>query len=485
MKTKQVLGVYDHEIDTFARVDPTVEHKMGINSTVWHETAHMHLTQRTDYALLVNLLFKVGKYNKKYVKSAYILQEEMIETQECVAVFLELVYHYINTGKESCLTQIHILKTENPTYYRYFQPLEFLIDGYDHIDPTQKGRVAFLLGCVALSTDINLIPKPLFSKPSMLKQFFKSHKQVLKINPDKRFKELVKVTKEILNDLEDPISFIDEVITTSNIIVSDKDIIYIPDFIRAVIQKDNNDKMRGILDNLITLTTSDEDLTQRVHPTTLKVFDSSNVDETVVVEKMSTEIGAITLSYISSYEEIPFVFMDINKRTNFGTVFKKENLFREISNYTHPLVVRASEYIENKSYFIKLNRPIYIYFDKPYVLTKGMINNLLNEDAVCRIIDYDSFNLVVIKISLIEDVFVLQPIMSFQLVHVLKDIKFGVLKAKLNENKDSNYDDIILKNEKDIIPFDIIVNSIMQVGGKGDIEALQSEYTNVIAQMNK
>ncbi|MFD5259435.1 hypothetical protein ACFWJC_00945 [Bacillus wiedmannii] len=496
MKLKQALGVYDHELNNYAKIDPTVKHDMGVMSTVWHETTHMHLTQRTDYALLVNLLLKLARYHNKFRKPAYFLQEQMLETQECVAVFIEMIYHLINNGKEYCLSEVEKLKRGNPKYYNYFQPLQFLIEDYDYIEPIQKGRLAFFLGCLALSVDVKEFNKNLLKNKNFLKRRFEAtSNSVLKVHPDRRFKKLIKVTEEILKDKDNEgfnlDCILEEILEESKIPVMEEDITYVLKHMRTILPDENHEKMLEILDGVISLPYSgDETMTLRVHPAPLKAFESKRVENKELLERIEKGIGVLTLIFSPDIDECPLLFMDLTKKTNFGSIIKKQELLETLSNCSQPLVLRISDYKKLKNdednYLMNnLKRCIYIYLDSPYIVSRDKINDLLIDGSVCKVLDYETFQLLVIKIDPNENVFVLQPLMNYQLEYVLNEIKIGKLKVKLNDNAENTnivYDDIIFKSDEDIIPFDTIVNAMMQVGGKVDMDEIQETYIQAISK---
>lgn len=492
MKKNTVLGVYDHEIDTYAKVDPSVEHSWGINSTSFHETVHIHLTQRTDYALFTNLLFRIGRFNNKLKKTANFLQKQMINTQECIAVFMEVIYHYVLHGKDSSMVVVQKLKVENPSYYNYFEPLLFLIEEYDDVDPKEKGKLGFALGCLALSVDVKLIMKNLLFSASSLKSFYAPYKDSTKrFFPDLRFIRLVEATREILEETKGlSLPSLDDILEKAGIRITEEDISYVPNYLKEIISgQEHSDKMLEILNSLKTMEVNDEDMSLRVHPTSLKVFKNKTVEKEELINHIADGSGIFTMAKpVPSPKDLyPVIYMDLLTRTNYGSLFKREEISHVLGQESNPLVLRLSDFnklsSEQSDYFLKsLERPTYIYLDAPYVIFKDKINELLTEEAICRFIDYDSFYLLVIKMDPNKDIFILQPLMTYQYDYVIKDLKLGILKARLNDKPNSDFDEILFKSESDLLVYDIIVNSMMQVGGNGDLEELQERYMNMISR---
>lgn len=484
------LGVYDHEFNSFATVDPSVNHKLGEDSTILHELVHMRLTQSTSYGFLIHILFKLGKHEPRLAKTADVLQLHMLHVQEGLAVFYEMILLYEKDGKEACLSYLVDMKETDLRYYNYFKPLEFLILEHDNISIFEKLELAQSLAVFALSGELKRI-RPFVYKHRLLVNEAKkdTSKFALELIPDVRFKYLIKTLEDLLHQkrtVSGQVILEESRITTFQYTVSN-----VTDFIEKIIgEHELKNRMMKELNNLKAI--DPEELYLWVHPTSLKSYKNTGVDLEQVLPILRKGDGAIVLGTLVSappFEQLYLpIFMDYNTKTNYGFLANKTIFIDLLRKTPLPLTVTPSAYKTlilqeaNDPILSIIKRPLYVYVDVPYVKSSEQINFFLSDKSACIIMPFEKkdMSLLVIKPNINEDVFILQLFFNYQENYIIDHIESGGLKAKLLfENEDNINHDFLNSEHHDYIKdYDQIIKSIIQEGGTNDRDT--DTYRNMI-----
>lgn len=477
------LGVYDHEFNSFATIDPSVNHKLGEDSTILHELVHMQLTNSTSYGLLVHILFKLGKYEPRLAKTADVLQSHMLHVQEGLAVFLEMIYQYEKSGKDACISYLKDMKETEQKYYAYLKPLEFLILEHDYISINEKLEIAMALAIFALSGDLKKI-EPYVYKHRLLENAIKNDTSPfsLKLIPDARFQCLIQTVKKLLHEKMDVNEQV--ILERSGIILFQYTVLDVTELIASVIGE--HEQKNRMLEELNKLKEIDpQELYLWVHPTSLKSYKMTTVDIEQSSPLLEEGEGTILLAKLLSdppYERIfSSIFMDLKTKTNYAFIANNELFIDVLRKTPLPLTIAPTAYKAlilqeiNDPFLTDVKRPLYVYFDIPYVNSSEHINFFLSDSSTCVILTYlpiENTSILVIKPNIDEEVFILQLIFANQKNYIIDHINSGGLKAKLLFKYEDNIEHDFIQSEHHAYfnDYDQIIKSYMQVGGSYEQE---------------
>lgn len=493
MKKKNQQGIYDLEWNNFAQVDPTIRHPLGQMSTILHETVHFHVTSRSPYGVLVNILFKLGKQDKRIRDTAQFLLIKMKTTQECIAIFYELIMYYEGNGKEACFHHLRDMQLNNREYYDYLQPLFFLLHQHDDLSFSDKLGIANVITQLALSGDIGKVANVF--KPRLLENHFKNEYGIgsKALIPDVRFKLLSLAAQSILKNNE---AFTEEVLLNkAGLEHKLSELEDVVDFLYSIVEKHPEEKkMLEILEGMQEINIDETYLWN--HLKSFSTYKGSVVTSLQELEDvLNRGNGSIVLPKLVTPSIYPLMFMDNVTKTNYAALIGKETLIELFKQVKLPLTVREStfkEIVHNPNYFKvieELNRPLYLYIDAPYVKSRPVLNQYLSDDSVCFMIavpHIENVGLLVIKPKKNDDIFILQLFFYHHYSYIVKTIEEGALKASLLKISDHEVLNVFFEKGGNNYFEDYItvINSEFQADGEGDYEKINKEYENFIRNNN-
>lgn len=493
MKNKFQQGIYDLEWNNYAQVDPTVKHPLGQLSTILHETVHFQVTHRSPYGLLVTMLYKLGKKDKRLTDTAHYLLSKMKITQECIAVFYEMIWYYEKNGKEACFHHLRDMQLNNREYFDYLQPLFFLIHQHDDLSFSEKLEIANMLTQLALSGNIGKVSNAL--KPRLLENHFKNEYGIgsKALIPDVRFKLLSSAAQSILqNNEEFTVEALFNKAGLEHKLSKHEDVL---ELLHTTIENQpQKEDLLEILEGMQEINLSETYLW--IHPNSFTSYKiSAEIPPQKLVEVLICGSGAVVLPMLISPSTYTFMFMDnVTKTIYVGTV-KKDTLIELFKRVNLPLTVHESSFKEitkNPNYFKvieELNRPLYVYIDAPYVKARPILNQYLSDDSVCIMIavpHVENVGLLVIKPKKNEEIFILQLFFYHHYNYIQKTIEQGELRASLLNISDHSIQDLFFQNGDNhyLDDYFTVIDSELQIDGEGDFEKMAKEHANFVRNNN-
>lgn len=510
-----ILGEYDFRNNTMVNISNHNED--DINLTILHETIHLMITQQTRWGLFCYCVRRIQVYDNSYKHIMDYLCEQSRKVQEGAAVFAECIYLIQNFGYFKCSEYIKELQKNNKEYYNYVRPLMFFLELLNSTD-NYKTKVSandlnsFILGVakVAMNPQLLEIPVEVLKSKKLFRKVISNNEMACKFLPNKRFKILLKTSCDII--LEQGNFNIDEIIEQISICHESerdnfKEVFYTNDttvkryeeflsntkeyFKKLYGSSGNREPIEIFLNSIKAKEIDIKDLPQYSIPFSFSKFESVKTEHNEVLTLAKNKKGVLfylgnigdmkdfdsDLAYIpekvmTSVKELLkeksyiSIYYDYESKKAHNSNSSKRDIENLICTSELTIVVNYKVFDKNKDDIKGLDtkqKPIFVYCDRSYPKSINLINELLTEKAKCRIIQYNSMYLLIIKISS-KSQFIL-PVLPISYEQVLNDIKHGVINIELADNPDGEtmIDEYILTSYYSIEQYDLIINSLFQV----------------------
>jgi hypothetical protein len=472
-----LLGVYDNS--NFAKVNIATKHSLGQSYTGAHELMHFHLTHRTLFGVLEYFLDKMSKVHKPIKEIRNTVFFSMQKTHESVSTFFEVCAVIHDKGYENLIPTLKDIRRNRSSYYKYIEPILFLLKDYKNIPIEEKAQYIQWLGLLALSVNITNIPKEVFCSPSKLKSYLEGEQNARKYRPDTRYKIMVKKLKsyleehKVLPEFQDLLDLSeldaespdDE--NTHTLIEYLKSLPIIP-----------NEKIEGInrVFTSLQILENTKEIDHRIHPTMLQELKAEKITFTELKDLYLHEVGALAFSIVVVNDKITteynygIVFFHLLNKTAYITIasnLESQDIIN-ISAMT-PLLLFTPFYNESSTSGIlgiisTESRRVYIYNDVPFASNANKLKSLIGEDPKARFINFEIMWVIVIRLDINKNHFVLQPIANENIKNTILAAKNNKLPFSLADLADgSEFDPWVFRDNTDIEDLNIIVNSLFQL----------------------
>lgn len=194
----------EYGYSNYTLLNPLVDEDR-FHSVAYHEYTHFVLTCRSGVGLLIYCLEKIvipldSKNDMQLYKSiTEFLNVNTNKVQEGLAVFVECIMILVSEGKQASQRFLDDLRIENETYYKYVEPLIFIIrilqDENDRNTILHISNLVFLLGIECMNSKMYELDPGNFSTNKCIKKIVSSEGFGKTYLPDKRFISYIKHCK--------------------------------------------------------------------------------------------------------------------------------------------------------------------------------------------------------------------------------------------------------------------------------------------------
>ena len=194
----------EYGYSNYTLLNPLVDEDR-FHSVAYHEYTHFVLTCRSGVGLLIYCLEKIvipldSKNDMQLYKSiTEFLNVNTNKVQEGLAVFVECIMILVSEGKQASQRFLDDLRIENETYYKYVEPLIFIIrilqDENDRNTILHISNLVFLLGIECMNSKMYELDPGNFSTNKCIKKIVSSEGFGKTYLPDKRFIYYIKHCK--------------------------------------------------------------------------------------------------------------------------------------------------------------------------------------------------------------------------------------------------------------------------------------------------
>lgn len=205
-----IYGEYAY--DNFTRLNPLAG-DTDLRSTAIHEYTHSMLSRQSVWGELLYCLKKLDFFMEAdppeedkiiYETLCGFLNERTDKTQECTAVFIEMVDNLLNHGRKEVCSAVHRLETENVRYYHYLKPALGILGKISNLQDRNEilglaGRV-FMLARNCMNTPIYKMPAESFRRRKTIQKLVSRPEFSGAYIPDIIFVRTLKECDKLLKD---------------------------------------------------------------------------------------------------------------------------------------------------------------------------------------------------------------------------------------------------------------------------------------------
>lgn len=176
-----------------------------LHSVAYHEYTHFVLTCRSGVGMMIYCLEKIlipfdSKNDKQLYKSlTEFLNTNTNKVQEGLAVFVQCIMILVSEGEQASQKFLDDLRIENETYYKYVEPLIFIIkilqDENNRDTILHIANLVFLLGIECMNSKIYELEPCNFRTNKCIKKMISSKGFGKTYLPDRRFTSYIKHCK--------------------------------------------------------------------------------------------------------------------------------------------------------------------------------------------------------------------------------------------------------------------------------------------------
>ena len=204
-----VSGQYEYKNHILLNPLMTTE---DMKSTSYHEYTHMMLTYSSSIGQLLycfEKLFIPPNFDQdvnRFKAITSFFNKHTTKVQEGLAVFVECVMLILNGEGDACDNFINGLRLNNRTYFKYLEPLIFIVDNLKFCNDREEilkiSSLVFNLGIESMNRPIyQLEPKEFYTSKTIQKMLSKPDFGYEYL-PDKRFIRDLKDCKKTTDTLE-------------------------------------------------------------------------------------------------------------------------------------------------------------------------------------------------------------------------------------------------------------------------------------------
>ncbi|WP_297429971.1 hypothetical protein [Clostridium sp.] len=326
-----------------------------------HETAHRNLSENTPYGMIVFLINEILRDDdlqkakrQKLKKISNILEKNMLQVQESFAVFTELTY--LKKCRNNEYKPRLVEYRRNQHYYDRcrFKDIEVFMK-YEYKGVNQMMRD---LAYGAMSIDLDEID----ILNNKLDKIMESSNNILKINPNVRFRKLIKYIKDHKIELNEyNSSLIEKIFSSSNVRYRSMDDEFIKQWSTKNILEPLNLKS---FDDYITISEEDDPVKYFVQGISAYVSEAKYEIENLKTLEEFMEKGVNHLIYIDKYYNNLYSLLSIDVlrgsiysycTNKLSDIISKTNQIILCDRYYYESIMKDNTYLKDNVVFVSLN----------------------------------------------------------------------------------------------------------------------------------
>lgn len=497
----------EYGYSNYTLLNPLVDENR-FHSVACHEYTHFVLTCRSGVGMMIYCLEKIvipldSKNDKQLYKSiTEFLNTNTNKVQEGLAVFVECIMILVSEGKQASQQFLDNLRIENKTYYKYVEPLIFVIkilqDENDKNTILHISNLMFLLGIECMNSKIYELKPDNFSTNKYIKKMVSSEGFGKTYLPDKRFISCIKHCKmSNVTSSEDIEKYILPLLSKETVELDVEKNKFRLDQIKKFIldffaESEYIKAYTNKLSRINTVEVDMKDLYMQQLPSTFNQEELLKISRKAVFGEMENKAQKqyCIIFMLGSLEDTFGWVMDKVGLTNEFTydkdyfqshesvmIFDLEEkdilMFLEESKKIQERILshhrKATLVISYKNYDYDNDKiknhsigteDLFIYCDRTYINTARILNKWNNRILYYRYMTYKSMTVLIIKIS--DGRYFLLPMTLIVWEEADEDIRNNrknmVMAAKNKE--DDGFDDFILVNQDMLDKIDLIINCL-------------------------
>lgn len=497
-----IYGEYEYRNYTLLNV---LQKNENLKSTSYHEYTHLILTGCSSIGMMIYCLEKIKiprdsmEDQKKYNTLTNFLNIHTDKVQEGLAVFNEFIMDLINEGNDVCKKNLQMLKNNNSKYYRYVEPLVFIIRILKDEDKKTIEYIAhlvFLLGIESMNCKIYELDPEEFSSNKKIQKIISSKNFGKMYLPDKRFISYIKHCKmeqiktakgveEYILPLLSQETINDDIEDRRNKLIKIKEFI-IEFFGHSEYINAYKNKLNKVMIEEVNL----KDLYLQQLPTIFNEEEIEKIEKKATTEEVIEEIKKITtmvflpgslkrnfefikdkmgLTQEWKYDEYYFKTHDLLmtfelKDKRVLMLLEKIDIVQKILSDSDRKAVIVASYknynYDNDSIIDHdfSNERIFIYCDRTYLNTKIYLDKWKGRKVYCNTMIYGNMKVLIMKIA--NNRYFLLPMTSIVAKEAYLDIMQTYKNIECTLKDGCIYDDQVIVDEEIKYQIDIIINCL-------------------------
>lgn len=433
-----ILGQYD--FDDYTLLSALMGEKEIINTAV-HEYTHYELSNQSVYGMVLYCLNKLiipydcrDDINKQKAVSRFFM-EHTIKVQEGTAVFVECVYFMLR-AKNEYVQFMEELRRNNPTYYRYVKPFQYILCILEKEEDDNNIRKAagavFQVALMAMNAPVYKLGGVNFATNKSMKKMLSGQDFSKNYIPNKRFFAAIDSCKTAASCAELYEGLLECAKTAGNVSSTaemEERLNHIKAFVLSIFadseyEKLYENKLSGI--NIKEISRSDLFLQQL--PTAfnedyiknhMKKTDSGTLGTKCKTADYSTlfmlgnlrdnifdlrrKMGAARSAEVKDEREL-VCFYELRKKDIYGCLLEHSQLHEILSDKDRKCLLLTS--YKNYDYqrmcipdYPDVEDFIYIYCDRTYKNASDYLDQWKNREVYYRYMQYESMIVLLVKIN--------------------------------------------------------------------------------------